>query len=502
MTNQKLLKPIDRLAITVIVFLTLIITLMIGTHKLCGNNCWLRISPKIEEFTWKGKEIEAKDTAFIITFDRPMDRPSVEENLSINPPLPGKFSWAGRRLAYTLYQPAPYGENYQLNLDQAFSNNDELIQPFVAEFSSRDRAFAYIGSQKEEKGRLIFYNLTRKIKKILTPSNLIVFDFQFYPDGQKILFSAAPKNNNYNSLQELKLYQVKTSNNETYEKSSIELILDNKEYQNNQFDLSADGEKITIQRVSRENTANFDLWLLEDEEKPKRLNIEGGEFTIAPDSKTLAVAKGEGIGLFPLDFEEESNTEKSNAKKSNSENGIDFLPKFGKLLSFSPDGKAAALVNFNTDNPQLRFTRSLYYVNNLGVEKELFNTKGSIIDCQFNPTSTHLYCLLTELISETEYKEKPYFAEINIETSKINYLLDLVNYQDIKFSIAPDGLGILFDQIITSNSTDSPLTNNLGESIVGGRLWLLIPPSIQAFQNSQAQLVELPLVGFYPQWAP
>ncbi len=46
----------------------------------------------------------------VLTFDRPMDHASVEKNLVIDPPLPGKLSWAGRRLAYTLTSPIPYGE--------------------------------------------------------------------------------------------------------------------------------------------------------------------------------------------------------------------------------------------------------------------------------------------------------------------------------------------------------------------------------------------------------
>ena len=43
-----------------------------------------------------------------------MDRDSVEENLTISPSLPGKISWSGLRLAYTLDNPVPYGETYQV----------------------------------------------------------------------------------------------------------------------------------------------------------------------------------------------------------------------------------------------------------------------------------------------------------------------------------------------------------------------------------------------------
>ncbi len=48
-----------------------------------------------------------------------MDHASVEKNLVIDPPLPGKFSWTGRRLAYTLTSPIPYGEKYHLQIEGA-----------------------------------------------------------------------------------------------------------------------------------------------------------------------------------------------------------------------------------------------------------------------------------------------------------------------------------------------------------------------------------------------
>lgn len=486
----KAIEPIDKISLTLILIFSLVIGIMIWGDTNCGDNCWLKTRAKVQHFTWENQEIGAEDTAFILTFDRPMNKTSVEENLVIEPPLPGKISWAGRRLAYTLETPAPYGETYQVKLEGAkegFANKSgNVMQPFTGKFNSRDRAFAYIGNKKEEQGRLILYNLTRQQKTILTPSNLAVMDFQFYPDGHDILFSAADNNNPTEVLRQLKLYKVNTGLNSNLIQPP-ELVLDNQDYQNNKFDLSADGKTIVVQRVNRQNATDFDLWVIKSDQQPKRLHIQGGDFLIAPDSETLAVAQGEGIALLPLEPE---------AKP------LDFLPKYGRIISFSRDGTAAAMVNFNTDNAELLYTQSLFYVNNQSREKELLNIKGSIIDCQFNPTGTHLYCLLTKLMETEEYLvEQPYFTEINIKTSAAIPLLALSNYQDIQQSMAPDGLGILFDQVITSDNVDinNPLTNNSGQNIVGGNLWLLIPSSTP---SSPAQLEELPFVGFRPQWLP
>ncbi|WP_203427716.1 hypothetical protein [Rippkaea orientalis] len=496
----KNLQPIDKMSLGLMAVFTVVIGGLIGGETLCGTDCFLSRGPRVKNFSWQGKIVGAQDEAFIVTFDRPMDTKSVEANLVIDPPLPGKFSWAGRRLAYTLETPVPYGETYQVQLSDAKERfrkqgqPGEVMQPFVGEFQSRDRALAYIGTQGEEQGRLVFYNLTQQQKRMITPPELVVMDFQFYPEGNKILFSAFDKGRGIDGLRELQLYTVPTGVKEGIQKTEAnetgtpELILDNQDYQNNQFELSADGKIIVVQRVNRKNPADFDLWMLKEGNKPERLKVTGGQFAIAPDSQTLAVARGEGIGILPLQPEAEP---------------LDFLPKFGQLLSFAPNGSAAAMVDFNTDDANLRYTRSLFYVNNQGIQKELLNTEGSIIDCQFNLRGTHLYCLLTQLLPGEEYKEQPYFAKFDIKTGKMIPLATLTDYQDIKISLAPDGLALLFDQIITSDNPlfSDKLTSNSGEAIVGGKLWLLIPP-IANGSNPQAELKELPLVGFRPQWLP
>jgi hypothetical protein len=213
----------------------------------------------------------------------------------------------------------------------------------------------------------------------------------------------------------------------------------------------------------------------------------GGDFKIAPDSQSLAVARGEGIGILPLQAE---------AKP------LDFLPKFGQLLNFSPDGTAAALINYNTDSSQKRYQRSLFYVNNRGVQKELLNTNGSIINCQFTGNNRQLYCLLTELLAGPNYQERPYFAKIDLQSQKVTPLVALPEYRDTKVSLSPDSLALLFDQVLVNrgNQINSSLSTDSGESVVSGKLWLLIPPP----EGSQKQpdLKELPLPGIRPQWAP
>lgn len=484
---------IDKIAIAIIFALSLVIGILLWSERACETGCLFHTGPKVNSFTWENQPIGREERAFVLTFNRPMDRSGVENNLKIKPPLPGKFSWSGLRLAYTLDNPAPYGENYLITLKGAqerFPGSKQLgeyLQPFKSEFYSRDRAFAYLGSQGEERGKLILYNWTQKNKTILTPPELTVFDFEPYPQGDLILFSAAKRDTGKDAVNNLQLYTVttETKQNNTPE---LKLILSDRDYNNQKFDLSQDGKIIVVQRINRKNPREFGLWLIRENEKPQPIqNASGGDFLIAPDSQTLAVAQGEGIALLPL---------QPDAK------ALDFLPKFGRVISFSPDGSAAAMVNYNTDNPKLKYTRSLFYVNNQGIQTELLNTKGSILDCQFNPNVTNLYCLLTELKPGKEYQEQPYLAEIDLKTHQINPLLALPEYQDSQISMAPDGLGVLFDQILTSNSnTANAPTTNSGQTVINSRLWLLLPPA-KPTQDSSHELEELPLIGFHPQWLP
>jgi dipeptidyl aminopeptidase/acylaminoacyl peptidase len=500
---SKSIQPLDRLAIFVMAILTVAIALLL----LWGD----RSVPRVREFNWAGKDIGASDRAFILTFSRPMDRPSVEENLRIDPPLPGKISWAGRRMAYTLTVAPPYGSKFDLQLSGArdrFSQTQTddaddiaLIEPFQSSFQTRDRAFAYLGTGEEELGQLVLYNLTQNQKTVLTPKDLTVMDFQVYPDASKILFSASPHGNGDPTQLNVQLYTVTTGihydlpdgkSSKEQPAGKLNRVLGNQEYQNLQFDLSPDGETIVVQRVDRDNPGgDFGLWLLREGGKPQKLPSQpGGEFLIAPSSQELAIAQGQGIALLPLDPDADTSEP------------LDFFPKFGRILAFTRDSSAAAMVKFNTD-----YTRSLYLVSNQGEQQELLRIEGSILNAEFDPNGDRVYCLLTELLEGEEYREQPYLAAIDLDTQEITPLLRFSPGQlDIQMSLAPDGLALLFDRI-ESEPTNAPRRTNAprtssGEIIASGQLWLLPIVSEGEFTGDRIKPESLPLAGYRPQWLP
>ncbi|RCJ23575.1 hypothetical protein A6S26_00525 [Nostoc sp. ATCC 43529] len=499
MTKSKaFIQPLDRIAIA----LMLLLSVLIGLIMLKGDV----VTARVRDFTWQNQQIGAEDNSFALTFSRPMDSKSVEDNLKIDPPLAGKFSWAGRRMVYTLLTPAPYGTNYKVQLQGAKDKFTEqegtnrTIQPFVGSFRTRDRVILYIGTEQEEQGRLILYNLTEEQKRVLTPKDLIIMDFESFPDGEKILFSARTSKNS--DLLSAQLYTVTTgvsgkSGREVEPAGRVDLILDSKDYQNLKFDLSPDGQTIVIQRANKANPGDFGLWFMPatsdasgEKPTPKRLESQpGGDFTITPDSKAVAVAQGQGAAILPL---------QGDASKP-----LDFLPQFGLVQAFSKDGSQAAMVKFNTD-----YTRDLFLVTNQGVQKQLVKTTGSIVSCQFDTASPTLYCLLTQLISKEQYIEQPYVVAIDLKTSQQKPLLLLpAEQRNVQMSLSPDGLGLLFDQVVPQTNPPTTLpTNTLktddGDAIATSSLWLMPLLPIADAATVEIRPEQLPLAGFRPRWLP
>jgi hypothetical protein len=486
--------PLDRVAIGLLLALSLVLGLLLlsGSHTVA----------RVRDFSWANQPVNAAETAFTMTFSRPMDQASVAQALKIEPPLPGRISWSGRRMTYTLNQPIEYGRAFSLQLQGAkerFQQN-KPIQDFSAAFSSRDRVFAFIGAIEDQVDRLVLVNMSQKDQRILTPSNLKVMDFYAYPDRSKILFSAIDRAtlapNALPSPAEQKLYTVTTglggeaSGKDVSRKEvpgKIELVLDNQEFQNLKFALADDGQVIVVQRVNRRNTNEFAPWIIRPGQAPSQLKTQqpGGDFLITPDSSAIAIAQGQGLAILPL---------------QDNQDPLGFLPKFGTVLGFSRDGSMAAMLKYNTD-----FTRSLFIVTNQGIQKEVLKITGSVRNAIFDPTHNLLYCLLTELQPGETYQEQPYLAVMDLKTAlesdpkvALKPLAKLPKQREIQISLAPDGRAVLFDQ--TANDPNVPQAANA--DLAKSRIWIL-PTETLINQDWQTKVSPLELLpGFHPRWLP
>jgi hypothetical protein len=454
-----------------------------------------RVNLRVNEFSWKNKIIGVQDRWFSMEFNRPVDRESLEKNLTIAPSLAGKISWVGEKLVYTLAELPIYGNNYQVILKDAKSlNGDREIDPYYEVFKSRDRAFVYMGLAEKDSGQLILVNVTQKTKTALTPRDLVVTDFKIYPNSDKIIFSAFERGRGNQGIETQQLYTVSTGLNFQGAKKNerlgrVQLVLDGKTYKNLKFDLSNNGKIIVVNRVNRNNPAESSLWVLPEREPARPLGLPGNNFLISPDGNRVAVAQRGGIATIPL-----------NPEGGNSE----FFPGYETIVGFSKDGSQKFMVKDNAD-----YTRSLVLVKEDGTTKDLFQTLAPVVNCQLEPREEKiLYCLKLGLVQreEQQVNQEAYLAAIDLETTKELPLLVLPNYQDVEMSMSPDGVALLFDQIATTfPNASTEIKTNRGEAIVSGRLWLLTLPELETIQAETKPPQVLPEElesGFNPQWLP
>ncbi|ACK70356.1 conserved hypothetical protein [Gloeothece citriformis PCC 7424] len=454
---------------------------------------------QVTHFSWEGKQIGVKDRYFTLSFNRPVDRKTVETNLVTNPPLPGKITWSGDKLVYTLTELPIYGNKYEVQLQNATpSYNKQAIEPFISVINTHDRAFVYIGIEGQERGRLILRNIiqsnqnTTELKKvILTPGDLVVTNFEIYPQGDKILFAAFDPSAGVEGINQQQLYTVTTGLNFLVSGDSepvgrLERILDAKEYKNWQFDLSDNGQTLVVQRENHRNPGDAGLWVIPQEGKPRPLGLQANDFIVSPDGQTIAVSQDQGVAIIPLNPQAGS---------------PQFFQGYEKIVGFSKDGKQKLLVKINPN-----FTRSLFLVNQEGKGQQLFQTNNPIIGCKFEPREEKtLYCLKTDLVEQAEgqYREEPFLSIVDLETGKDLPFLALPNYRDVQMSMSPDGVALLFDQLVT---TPLGIQNNLvtegGEGIADGRLWLLPLPEKVTEANLLKILPEELNPGFQPRWLP
>jgi hypothetical protein len=74
MTLKRLSQPIDKMAIALITLLALIIGLLVWGGSACDDNCIFNTGARVNDFSWQDQTIAGEDRAFVLTFNRPIER--------------------------------------------------------------------------------------------------------------------------------------------------------------------------------------------------------------------------------------------------------------------------------------------------------------------------------------------------------------------------------------------------------------------------------------------
>lgn len=481
------LKRFDQIVLGCIFLLTLLVALAWGFGAPHSGSLRDRTPNSVQHFSWEGKRISAMDKFFSLSFSQAIDPEFVSQHFSIEPPLPGKLSWVGKRFFYTLSDLPIYGQDYQVKIA---TTENTPVEPFLSRFKTRDRAFAYIGTEGTDRGRLILYNLTLQEKSLLTPADLIVLSFDVYPEGDRLLFSAIPRGAANTTIGDQQLYTVTTGFNyagepeEAIAAGQIRRILDAEKYTNGKFQLADNGRRIVIQRTNREDPRDRSLWVISGQAEPRALGIPADEFLLSPDAEIMAIAQQNKLSLVPL---------------GRDGGAIRAKEEYSKLLAFSPDQtQQIALQTVDGIN-------SIYVLKDQAEDRVLLRTLTPILECRFEPRRAEmLYCLkIDENESLGQKIEEPFLSAINLATGEETPLLALPNYRDVRLSVAADGLALIFDQVVTANPTrNSDLFTENGLAVEGGRLWLLTLPELGTGSNIQPSPPDALMPGYKPQWIP
>lgn len=178
-----------------------------------------------------------------------------------------------------------------------------------------------------------------------------------------------------------------------------------------------------------------------------------------------------------------------------------IFENYERPLGFSSNGEKLVLVKDNVD-----YTRSLVVVSQNGENKELFRSPYPILECEFEPRDEQLlYCLKTDLVEgeNGQYRQEPFLSVVDLKQGTDFPLLALPNSENVMLSMSPDGVALLFDQVVTTSpqsSTDLLTTEK--QAIADGQVWLLSLPDLKEENKSlKIQPQEL-IFGFKPQWLP
>jgi len=138
----------------------------------------------------------------------------------------------------------------------------------------------------------------------------------------------------------------------------------------------------------------------------------------------------------------------------------------------------------------------------------LLTTEGSILSAQFDPTRTWIYSLVTQRLSgdrpNDPFIEQPILTAVSLDSGERIDLLKLPIQREIQMSLAPDGLGLLFDQTVTVDDPNNAgaLRSAGGEAIATSRLWFFPILKDEAEKPTPVEPQELPLRGLRPRWLP
>lgn len=423
-----------------------------------------------------------------ITFNRSMDRRSVEQAFQLQPPLEGSFLWRNNKLIYQLKELPQYHQTITLNIDASArdTNGKTFTQPFTRQIKTAPAQILYLGSSGDETDRLILYNLQDQHQQILTNPDFTIEQFANIPNSKEILLLGAPGN------QQPELYLLNPDN------SHMRQLTSDPRHLNNKFTLAPTGEHVALSRIQLSETGTYlsgiELWLASTTdyqfEKYQPDNAQGSDVYFSFDGSHL------------LYFNQNYAFELAPITATSPEEALFIGKEFNHSYGFHPSRPIIIFNNLdNTDLFTIDNDLILFYGD--GSQKMVPFEDGITRDSTFTPDGESVITIFSR---QEEAMDDPlsfyplrifHLYQYDLENEQITQLTSDSGYSEEEPVIASNGQYILFRRFDTTSHEVAidPAYREVADSlgtITTGELWL--------YNLRTGELLDLGIQGKQARW--
>jgi hypothetical protein len=433
----------------------------------------------LESSVSNGSVVHGSLSQLSLTFNRSMNHKSVEGNIVIQPNLKGTFTWRGDVVYFHPEAPFQYETKYELKLKKGAldAGGKPLPEDFVLHFHTPAYRFAYIGTEDVEKGKLVISYLGGLKNVYHSFGDLTIGSFQICPDGTCI-YALAHKENLADAHDEL--YQIFMNDVEGSQPfPSLKQITNGTNYLNKSFQLSPDGKKILLSRITvspkGEYLTKIQNWIASTDDFKFERYLEGeavGTKTLfTPDSSMVLYRNADdNFELMPV--------EKPNVKDKL------FVGYFSELYAFHPFEPLIAFMLY-PQGDLFSIKNSLVLYHGDGTKETVPYGDGLVRDTLFTPNGKKVISIFSKPEDVFDDVESFYPLRIfhlysfDLQTKKIEPLTADFDFSEEQPTVSADGKYLVFVryETFTQDLTIDPAMRDMAESLgnvqEGGQLWFL-----------------------------
>ncbi len=324
--------------------------------------------------------VSADTRQLAFAFNREMDRASVEAGFSIEPAAAGRFSWIGKRMAYSFEEPLEYRQDYQIRLVEVRdSNGVPLPESYEASFSVPRPALFYIGLAGSEADRLMRYSFEDGSRTPLSPPGYRVADYRLdAKHSQAYLLARSP-----DGSEEPSLYSMDLGG------GPLRLRVDGRKFRTFDFQASPDGRLLAVSQGRLKQIGEFQsvepgaIELMETESGKWRSfwwrQLYPSPFYFSSDSRfLLGIDYSDDTLILPLEEDRSQMVQ---------------IGSYSGLHGFSHDGKSILL-----SQEEVAFAEGDLLLRGAdGQTRTLLSEAGQIFAPAFDPTDRWVYFLFSQL---------------------------------------------------------------------------------------------------------